>query len=232
MKKCTQDTGPRRIRKYQILLMLVWAAILVFCFLNRDRFTVDGVLAYTPQNTALAAIFMMFLFALKSLSVFIYSGILFAANGLLFPLPDAVALNILGAAIMVSLPYWLGRRLGKGAVDQLVHRYPKIEALRHMRTRHELTISFFTRIINILPSDILSLYMGTTGIHYGKYLAGSLLGMLLSIITFPIMGMSITEPGSPAFIVSLCLQISVSIAAIAACWHIQKKRAGKDAGKV
>jgi len=231
MARSARNTGPRPVRGYQIILIFIWAAILVFCFLNRDRFTVDGVLAYTPRNTVLAAIFMMLLFALKSLSVFIFSGILFAANGILFPLPEAVALNTLGAAIMVSLPYWLGRRMGKGAVDQLVRRYPKVEALRHMRTRHEFTISFFTRIINILPSDILSLYMGTTGIHYGKYLAGSLLGMLLSIITFPIMGMSITEPGSPAFIVSLCLQVSVSIAAIVICWHVQKKQRGKDAGK-
>ena len=33
------------------------------------------------QNTVLAAVFMLFLFALKSVSVFIYSGFLFIANG-------------------------------------------------------------------------------------------------------------------------------------------------------
>ena len=114
MDKSGRNTGPRRIRRYQIVLAFVWAAVLVLCFLNRDRFTVDGVLAYTPQNTILAALFMMFLFALKSLSVFMFSGILFAANGILFPLPQAIALNSLGAGIMVSLPYWLGRRLGGG----------------------------------------------------------------------------------------------------------------------
>ena len=231
MSKCARNADTQHMRRYQIILLLVWAAVLLFCFLNRDRFTVDGVLAYTPQNTALAAVFMMFLFALKSLSVFIFSGILFAANGILFPLPEAIALNVLGAGIMVSLPYWLGRRLGKGAVDRLVRRYPKIKALRHLRTRHEFIVSFFTRVINILPSDILSLYMGATGIHYGKYLAGSLLGMLLSIITFPIMGMSVTDPRSPVFVVSLCLQVAASAAALAACWRFQKKQAGDEAGE-
>lgn len=228
MSKRSQNTDSSHVRKYQIILIFIWAAILVVCFLNRERFTVDGVLAYSPQNEVLAAIFMMFLFALKSLSVFIFSGILFAANGILFPLPEAIALNVLGAGIMVSLPYWLGRRLGKGAVNQLVLKYPKIAALRQMRTRHEFTISFFTRAINVLPSDILSLYMGCTGIHYGKYLVGSLLGMILSIITFPIMGMSITEPGSPAFIVSLCLQVTVTAITIVICWKLQKKQTGKD----
>lgn len=224
MPKRSQNAGARRERGYKAILLCIWAAVLICCFLNRDRFTVDGVLSYTPRNRALAAVFMMLLFALKSMSVFIFSGILFAANGILFPLPEAIGLNVLGAGIMVSLPYWLGRRLGKGAVDRLVRKYPKVETLRQLRTQHEFTVSFFTRAINILPSDILSLYMGAVGIRYGKYLAGSLLGMLLSIITFPVMGMSVTEPGSPAFIVSLCLQAAASAAAIAVCWKLQRKR--------
>lgn len=218
MPRRSQNTDPHREWKYKIVLICAWAAILIFCFLNRERLTVDGVLSYTPQNTALAAIFMMLLFALKSMSVFIFSGILFAANGILFPLPEAIGLNVLGAGIMISLPYWLGRQLGQGAVDRLVRKYPKIEALRDIRTQHEFTISFFTRIINVLPSDILSLYMGTTEVHYGKYLAGSLLGMLAPIITFPIMGTSITDPRSPVFLISAGIQLSMGVVSMIGCW--------------
>ena len=212
-------------RKYKVILLCVWLVILAVCFVNRDRFSVDGVLRYSPQNPLLAAAFMLFLFALKSLSVFIFSGILFAANGILFPLPAAIALNVLGAAVMVSLPYWLGRRLGKEAVDSVLEKYPKAEALRRMRTGRELSLSFITRAINILPSDILSLYMGATGINYPKYLAGSLLGMLLSLITFPIMGMNITEPTSPWFWASMIIQVLVSAVFIGGYWvYYRKKR--------
>lgn len=212
-------------RKYKILLLCVWLVILAVCFVNRDRFSVDGVLQYSPRSPLLAAGFMLLLFALKSLSVFIFSGILFAASGVLFPLPAAVALNVLGAAVMVSLPYWLGRRLGKDAVNRVLEKYPKAEALRQMRTGRELALSFITRAINILPSDILSLYMGATGINYPKYLAGSLLGMLLSLITFPIMGMNITEPTSPWFWASIIIQVLVSAVFIGGYWlYYRKKR--------
>ncbi len=44
------------------------------------------------------------------------------------------------------------------------------EALRQVRTSHEFVLSFFTRAVNILPSDVLSLYMGAIGIHYIKNL--------------------------------------------------------------
>lgn len=213
-----------RSRKYKVILLCVWLAILAVCFVNRDRFSVDGVLRYSPQNPLLAAVFMLLLFALKSLSVFIFSGILFAANGILFPLPAAIALNVLGAAVMVSLPYWLGRRLGKDAVDSVLEKYPKAEALRRMRTGRELSLSFITRAINILPSDILSLYMGATGINYPKYLAGSILGMLLSLITFPIMGMNITEPTSPWFWASIVIQVLVSAVFIGGYWAYYRKK--------
>lgn len=212
-------------RKYKILLLCVWLVILAVCFVNRDRFSVDGVLQYSPRSPLLAAGFMLLLFALKSLSVFIFSGILFAASGVLFPLPAAIALNVLGAAVMVSLPYWLGRRLGKDAVNRVLEKYPKAEALRQMRTGRELALSFITRAINILPSDILSLYMGATGINYPKYLAGSLLGMLLSLVTFPIMGMNITEPTSPWFWASIIIQVLVSAVFIGGYWlYYRKKR--------
>ncbi|MBD5161191.1 MAG: TVP38/TMEM64 family protein [Oscillibacter sp.] len=214
--------GPQ-IRKYRVILICVWAAILIFCFLNRDSFTVDGVLAYSPQNTFFAALFMMLLFALKSMSIFIFSGILFAANGILFPLPAAIGLNVLGAGIMVSLPYWIGKKVGKDMIDRIVCRYPKVEVLRNIQTDHEFLLSFVTRVVNVLPSDILSLYMGAVGIGYAKYLAGSILGMLLSIITFPIMGMNIMNPGSPAFIVSVCVQMVISAISIGGFWIYYKK---------
>lgn len=218
--------SPERLsmKKYQIILILVWAALLLFCLLNKDRFTVDGVLSYTPENAVLSAAFMMFLFALKSISVFIFSGILFAANGILFPLPAAILLNVLGAAVMVSLPYWLGRRLGGDVVGRIVEKYPKAAAFRQLQTGHELLFSFIARAVNILPSDIVSLYMGAMGISYRKYLSGSILGMLLSLITFPIMGMNIANPGSPAFLWSIGIQAAVSAVSIGGFWLVRRKK--------
>lgn len=214
---------------YKILLLCAWAAVLTFCLVNGKDLTVEGVLSYTPQNTFLAAAFMMLLFALKSLSIFIFSGILFAANGILFPLPLAIGLNLLGAGIMVSLPYWLGKKVGADMIDRITGKYPKAEALRELQTDHEFILSFVTRAVNVLPSDILSLYMGAVGIGYRKYLAGSILGMLMSIITFPIMGMNITDPKSPAFLASICVQAAVSVASICAYGLYRRKRGRKDA---
>ncbi len=223
MSKQVSDEKIHYKRIYKIILIFIWAAILIVCFRHREYFTVDGVLGHPPQNTVLAAVFMLFLFALKSVSVFIYSGFLFIANGILFPLPTAILLNTVGACIMLSLPYWLGRQLGKGVIDHIVSKYPKAAALRQVRTSHEFVLSFFTRAVNILPSDVLSLYMGAIGIHYIKYLTGSTLGMALPIVTFPIMGTNIADPISPAFLIPFAVQIAVSVVSIISCYIYRKK---------
>lgn len=208
---------------YKVILAAAWLAILILCVQNRQYFTVDGVLNLTPHNAALAAAFLLFLFALKSVSIFIYSGFLFIANGILFPLPSAIMLNVLGACIMISLPYWIGKQVGKGVIDHIVRKYPKAEALKGIRTSHDFIFSFVTRAINILPSDILSLYMGAIGTGYKEYLAGSILGMLLPVITYPIMGTNITNPKSPAFLISLGIQVLVSAISIGSYCFYHKK---------
>ena len=74
-----------------------------------------------------------------------------------------------------------------------------------------IIFTFFVRIIGRLPSDIVSMYMGAVGVKYQKYLSGSILGMLPHMITFPVMGMNITNPRSREFIVSLCVEIIIMI---------------------
>ena len=222
-----RDWGKKLLhsKTYKIIILCVWLAILGICLFYRDRFSVESVLQASPQNMPLAALFMMLLFALKSVSVFIYCGILFIASGIIFPLPAAILVNLLGAAVMVSLPYWLGRQIGGELIDSIVRKYPKTAFLRQLQMENELFLSFITRIINILPSDILSLYMGASGIHYGRYLLGSVAGMLLTIVTFPIIGSSITDPASPLFIASVAVQAAVTVASITGyALYLRKKR--------
>ena len=211
-----KDCGKKILhsKTYKIIILCVWLTILGTCLLYRDQFSVENVLQASPQNMLLAALFLLLLFALKSLSIFIYCGILFIASGILFPLPAALLVSFLGAVVMVSLPYWLGRQVGGELIDSIVRKYPKTAFLRQLQMENELFLSFITRIINILPSDILSLYMGASGISYGKYLLGSIAGMLLTIITFPIVGSSITNPTSPLFIASVAVQVVVTVVSI------------------
>ena len=196
------------------VVVLIWIGFIIFFIINRKSFTVDGIIRLTPQNPALTAILMLFLFALKSISFVIYIGILYAANGILFPLPIAIILNILGTAIALTIPYFLGKWTGSDAAQKIVTKYPKMANIRSIRKSNDFMFSFLTRVIGLLPADLVSVYMGAAGVDYKKYLLGGLLGFLVPTVTFPIMGMSVADPLSPEFIIAGSIEISLTVVSL------------------
>lgn len=204
------------------VLILIWVGIITVCFLHRKELSAEGIARYTPKDPWLAAMVMLALFALKSLSIVIYCGLLYAANGILFPLPAAIVLNLCGTVIMVTLPYMIGRNQGSAAVDTIREKYPKAEVIHKLRSQNDLGFSFLIRIAR-LPCDIASLYMGAVGVAYGKYLVGSMLGLLPHTITYPIMGMSIRDIRSPKFLISLCAEIAY-ILVTSAVYTVYRKK--------
>lgn len=194
----------------KILLALVWIGIIVLCFLHRDDLSVEGIVRYTPENPWLAALVMLALFALKSLSIVIYSGLLYAASGILFPIPAAILVNLCGGILMATIPYCIGRKGGASAVEAVRRKYPKTQSIQEVRAGNDFIFTFLVRMAR-LPGDVVSLYMGAIGVDYRKYLPGSLLGMLPHMITYPIMGMRIGDIRSPEFIISLCVCVAYTV---------------------
>lgn len=208
----------------RILLVFAWLIFIVFCFINRDKITIDEIISITPKNTILAIILMLIIYAVKSLTVVIYCGILYITCGILFPLPIAVAVNFVGTAIMVSIPFFVGKKAGRDTINRITNKYPKIAEIRAFETENDFFLAFIVRIIGLLPSDPISAYMGAAGLNYKKYLTGTLLGMLPSIIAFPIIGMSITDPASAEFIGAVLFEIFISIISLSVFSAVKKRR--------
>jgi len=208
---------------WRILIGLIWVGIIVLLFLHKKDFTVEEILNFTPSNPLLAALTMLSLFALKSISIVLYGGILYAVDGILFPLPVAILLNLLGTAVMVTIPYLIGKKAGSSSVEHIVEKYPKADRLRDFRKQNDFVFVLIIRFIGFLPSDIVSLYMGAIGVNYPRYLLACLLGLLRSAITFPIMGMSITDIHSPLFITALCVELVFMVTTILICRIYRKK---------
>lgn len=213
----------RRLRLARCLLGAVWIAIIVICLLHKEDFTLEGILSYTPRQPLLAALVLWGLFAVKSLSIFLYSGLLYAASGILFPLPVAIAVNIAGTAVMVSIPYWLGKKLGSQAVQYILHRWPKSVMLRDLRSGSDFFFVLIVRLLGILSADVVSAYMGAVGVKYRAYLPACLLGFLPTCILFPIMGMSISDVRSPQFLIAASIQLAEMLASCIT-FHFYRKK--------
>lgn len=224
MKRRAPKTDVRPFPRWaQILIAVVWLAAIVFCYLHRDRFTVEGIGSLDPGSTALAILMMLGSFALKSLSIVLYSGILYAACGVLFPLPLAIPVCLCGTAVMATIPYLLGKRMGAAAVDRIVGKYPNAGLLKRLPSENAYLFSLMLRAVGLLPMDVVSAYLGAVSTPYLPYLLGTLTGMAASCVLFPILGMSITSRDTKQFLIAAAVHVLIAGGCALAIFLLRRK---------
>jgi uncharacterized membrane protein YdjX (TVP38/TMEM64 family) len=213
----------RRSLGVRIFMLLMWAAAVIFFWLHRDYISVEGTLRLAPRSVAAAVLLMLGLFALKSFSVVIHAGVLYAVSGILFPLPMAILVNLLGTLLMAGLSYGLGRRLGGGSIDRIVEAHRNAGVLRKLRRENTFVYTAVSRLINLLPFDIISAYFGATETPLVPYLLGSAAGMAASCVLFPLMGAYVVNIRSPRFFVSAALEAAILLASLLTLLAVRKR---------
>jgi uncharacterized membrane protein YdjX (TVP38/TMEM64 family) len=171
---------------------------------------------------ALSALILLLLYALKSLSVAFPIAVLEVVAGIVFPLPIALLLNLIGIVIVLTIPYHIGRLSGHDLADQIIGRNKWLERISEYQSKNAFFVSFLLRVIAILPGDIVSMYLGASGIRFPQFLTGCLLGALPRMIAYTIAGDSIMTPNSPAFIISVLLSVLLAVISFAVHYHLNR----------
>ena len=113
----------------RIAVVVILAGGIIWYFASGKEFSIDAILHYTPDNYFLAALFMMFLYAVKTLMVFPPIMALQIAVGLYFPTWVAIIVNIVCMALEHSLGYAIGRFIGLDVTDKLLKKHPKVQEI-------------------------------------------------------------------------------------------------------
>lgn len=206
-----------------IPLGLCLVCILLFLLTRRDL-SVQTILSYTPESSLLAAGMMLLLYAGKSMSIFFPMMVLQIVGGHLFSIPVALLVNTVGMFIILTLPYFVGYFSGTELVGKLSKKYPKLNEIIENQNKDSFFISFFVRVISILPGDIVSMYFGASGMPFWVYLWGSALGTIPGVITSTIIGSSLEDPTSSVFIGSLLLTVALSVLSLLLHYFHQKNK--------
>ena len=210
------------LRLLRILAAVAWVGVILYAVLHRSEFTLDGVLNYTPENPFLAFCALMLLFVLKSLTVVFYSGVLYGASGVLFPLPAAIAVNICGTLVMALVSYFLARALGASRADELREKYPRLRSFEKMRSRNNFAFVVVLRCVNVVNFDVGSLYCGAVRLPLAPFLTGSLLGKIVDITLLSIMGASLEDRSAAPFLIALAVDLTIAL--VIALWSKKNVR--------
>ena len=205
-----------------VILVAAWCLIGLIFYKTNGGLTVEQLVTYKPKNPVAAALAMLGLFALKSVDFIMHSGVLYAASGVMFPLPVALALNIVGAVVMVTPCYFIGRALGTPILEELRKKYPRLNDFVSRPLGGELVLSLLMRSSG-LSLHVGSLYLGAAQTDFGKYLLGSVLGLLPIMIPFTIMGTSANDPSSPVFLTAFAVKIGFSVLSLLIAFFLRRR---------
>ncbi len=212
-------------------LVMVGVCVIIYFKLFRGV-TVEHILSFTPKNLWIAALVMIGLFGMKSLSMFFPMMVLIAASGSIFPnYFTALLVNCAGILLMLTCPYLIGKYAEREFVEELINKNKNADKLREFRSDNEFFIAYFLRVINILPCDVVSMFLGSTGFSPWKYFSGSFLGILPGLITTTLMGSSVDDPKSPKFWVSLICEAVFAVGSILAYYFYKKKKKASNTDK-
>lgn len=214
--------GKKQKLVWALFLAAAWGTVIFFFVRHEGGLTVKELLRYRPASPVLSCLAMLGLFALKSVDFLINSGILFAADGIMFPLPAALLINLLGIVIMVTPTYFLGRMWGTSVIEHLHRKYPKLRTIDLGEDGGSLAAAILLRSVG-LPIQAGSLYMGASNYSFGRFLLGSVLGLLPAMIPFTVMGESAGNAGSPAFLIAVGIELLACLSS-AVIWAVLTKR--------
>ena len=224
-RKESLSTKAKWTKYLPLILMAAFAA--VFLLAARDVEAAD-ILQWSPSNPFLAALFLIALYAAKSMSVFFPLVVLYLAGGLVFPLPVSLAVNLAGMAACVSVPYLVGRFSAAESVDRLREKYPKLEKLERVQQDSHFLFVLIARALGVLPGDVVSLYFGSMRLPFLPYLAGSLVGLAPTMVAVSIMGDNAANPLSPGCLIAVAVDGCLVAASFLACRRMLRKNARQE----
>lgn len=211
MKESTKEKLLTALRVFTLLIML---GMIVYFLFGVGDITVDRILNYTPENQVLAAAVIVLFYALKSVTIVFPVIVIQVASGVIFSPLIALAVNVLGMAVAMTVPYFIGRLEGGEQVSKLVSKHQNLEPLADMPKKNVWFASYIMRIVGFLPLDVVSMLCGSLNVNYFKYILGSSAGVFPGLVAVTIIGASIMDPTSPPFIISCCVTLSISAASI------------------
>ena len=199
--------------KKEILLIVLRCAVALALFTvaivyyeQLAHIDVRKLLSVTDSIPLMCGIVLAVYFV-KALVFVIPASLVYVAVGAVLPPAVAVAVNLAGIFIEVSVTYFLGRFLGKEAVYKLLSRKEagrKILA-RNMQDKPAVLLSI--RAIPAFPIDFISLFYGASGSGYWKYALLSLLGISWRVILFTLLGDAVFRwiPMDKVILIAICL---------------------------
>lgn len=199
------------------LKIAVALAVFVAVLCNYDTLThLDmRTLAAAAPSLLAAILTVLGVYVLKGLVFVIPASLFYISVGMAFEPLTAVAVNLAGILLEVTVSYVFGRFLGGAYITKLLQSKKGGQRILEMQNKRSGAASVFVmRLLPVFPIDFVSLFLGGSKYPFVKYLLLSVAGIAPRVILFTLLGDTIYDYIPMRLIITLIV-IAVPMAAIA-----------------
>lgn len=204
-----------------IILVFLLAAGILYLHRSQDL-SVQEILAWQPPNLIVAAMVILVSYAVKSVLIFVPIMFMQIAAGHFFSRETAILINTLGLAIVMAVPYWIGRLGGSKQMEKLIRRYPKVAKLVNLQHDNEMAACFMLRACAVPPPDVVTMYLGASNVHFLTNVVGGIMGSFPCMVLTTLLGANIRDPSSTAFWQVIALNIVWVVLSALGCWLFKR----------
>lgn len=178
-----------------IIKIAVAAAIFVTAIVNYDFLSNLDIrtLIAGASSIFIAELIILGVYAVKAVMMVVPASLIYISVGMAFDPKRAVIVNLLGIALEVTVTYFLGKFLGKDAVEKKIRNTKAGDKFFTMLDKNRNSAIFLMRLIPAFPIDFSSLFMGAFDFKFFPYLIFSVLGIAPRVIAFTVIGEGIYE---------------------------------------
>lgn len=173
-----------------IIKIVIAAAVFVTAIVNYDYLSnLDiRVLIAGASSLFIAELIILGVYAVKAVFMVIPASLIYISVGMAFDWKRAVIINIIGIAVEVTVTFFMGKFLGKDAVEKKIRNTKAGDKFFSMLDKNTNAAIFLMRLIPAFPIDFSSLFMGAFDFKFLPYLLLSVLGIAPRVIAFTILG--------------------------------------------
>lgn len=191
----------KKLKNYIPLLIVLVLAVVIGVLLLTDKLDAKTLIVTVQDNKPIALLVIMALYVIKGLSMLFPVAAILIGTSVVFDLPSAIVISLIGNAICVSISYFMGRASKELTFDGYMEKYPKFKKYFSNAQKNNFVFSFVVHTSH-LSMEAQGILFGLIRTPYLAYLAGTMLALLPSTMYYLIFGndFDLTRPGLWVFI--------------------------------
>ena len=177
----------KKLKYYIPIIVMLCIAAVVGILIWLGVLDVDQIVKTVSDNKTAAFFVLMALFLIKGCSLGILYGAVLFGSAMVYDLPTAIAVNILGSVLCISASYLVGRTSKSLTFQGVLDKYPKFGRYFANAKEQSFLTCYVVHSLH-LSTEVQGVLFGLLRTPYFAYITSSMIALLPNMLVYTVFG--------------------------------------------